>query len=70
MIYGAYPEVFSYTRKEDKQEYLENLVNSLLLKDILELERVKSAQVVMNLLRLLAFQIGSLVSYTELAMKV
>ena len=70
LIYGAYPEVFSYTRKEDKQEYLENLVNSLLLKDILELERVKSAQVVMNLLRLLAFQIGSLVSYTELAMKV
>lgn len=55
---------------EDKKEYLETLVNSLLLKDILELNRVKSSQVVMNLLKLLAFQMGSLVSYSELATKV
>lgn len=70
LIYGAYPEVFSLDTKNEKRDYLESLVNSLLLKDILELERVKSSQVVMNLLRLLAFQVGSLVSYTELAMKV
>ncbi len=70
LIYGAYPEVFSLNTKNEKQDYLESFVNSLLLKDILELERVKSSQVVMNLLRLLAFQVGSLVSYTELAMKV
>lgn len=70
LIYGSYPEIFSYTSREKKQEYLESLVNSLLLKDILQLERVKSSQVVMSLLRLLAFQIGSLVSYTELAQKV
>jgi predicted AAA+ superfamily ATPase len=58
MIYGGYPDVLNLSIKTEKQEYLETLVNSLLLKDILELERVKSSQVVMNLLRLLAFQIG------------
>jgi uncharacterized protein len=70
LIFGGYPDIFSFVTRSEKIEYLENLVNSLLLKDILELERVKSSQVVMNLLRLLAFQVGSLVSYTELAMKV
>ena len=70
LIYGSYPDIFSMTTQSEKQEYLENLVNSLLLKDILELERVKSSQIVMNLLRLLAFQIGWLVSYSELATKV
>jgi uncharacterized protein len=70
MIYGSYPDIFSMGSAWDKQEYLESLVNSLLLKDILELERVKSSQIMMNLLRLLAWQIGGLVSYSELATKV
>jgi uncharacterized protein len=58
LIYGGYPEVLMLPNNTDKAYYLENLVNSLLLKDILELERVKSSQVVMKLLQLLAFQIG------------
>jgi uncharacterized protein len=70
MIYGSYPDIFAINDTLEKQTYLEGLVNSLLLKDILELERVKSSQVVMNLLRLLAWQIGGLVSYSELATKV
>lgn len=70
LIYGSYPEVYTTAWFSNKAYYLENLVNSLLLKDILELERVKSSQVVMKLLQLLAFQIGWLVSYSELATKV
>jgi uncharacterized protein len=70
LLFGSYPDIYSLPTAAAKIEYLESLVNSLLLKDILELERVKSSQVVMNLLRLLAFQIGSLVSYSELATKV
>lgn len=70
MIYGSYPDIFAMKTMLERQEYLESLVNSLLLKDILELERVKSSQVVMSLLRLLAWQIGWLVSYSELATKV
>ena len=70
LIYGSYPDIFSMTTQSEKQEYLENLVNSLFLNDILELERVNLSQIVMNLLRLLAFQIGWLVSYSELATKV
>ena len=50
----------------EKENYLRELVNSYLLKDILELENVKGAKVLMDLLRLLAFQVGNEVSHTEL----
>ncbi len=70
LIFWSYPAILSLPTRIEKIEYLESLINSLLLKDILELERVKSSQVVMNLLRLLSFQIGWLVSYSELATKV
>ncbi|MBU1159691.1 DUF4143 domain-containing protein [Patescibacteria group bacterium] len=42
------------------------MINSYLLKDILELERVKSSKLLLDLLRLLAFQIGNEVSLSEL----
>jgi predicted AAA+ superfamily ATPase len=43
------------------------ITNSYLLKDILELEKVKGAKVLVDLLRLLAFQVGNEVSHAELA---
>lgn len=46
---------------------MEELVSSYLLKDILELERVKSSKILLDLLRMLAFQIGNEVSLSELA---
>jgi len=67
LIYGSYPEVISATSLEEKVTYLRELVNSYLLKDLLELERVKGAKILLDLLRLLAFQVGSQVSLTELA---
>lgn len=65
LIYGAYPAILTAS-PEKKADLLEELVNSLLLKDILELERVKSSKVLIDLLRLIAFQIGSEVSLSEL----
>lgn len=65
LIYGTYPAVVA-AEKEKKNELLEEISNSYLLKDILELEKVKSSKIVVDLLRLLAFQIGSEVSLTEL----
>lgn len=67
LIYGSYPEVLTIESKEEKARYLVELVNSYLLKDILALERVRSPQVLLDLLRLLAYQVGSEVSLNELA---
>lgn len=65
LIYGSYPAILTADLGK-KADLLEELVNSLLLKDILELERVKSSKVLIDLLRLIAFQIGGEVSLSEL----
>ncbi len=67
LIFGGYPEVVSTENKDEKKKLLMEIAQSYLLKDILELERVKSSKLLLDLLRLLAFQIGSEVSLTELA---
>lgn len=67
LIFGFYPEVLTSKTKSAKAEYLGDMVHSFLLKDILMLENVKSSKTLMDLLRLLAFQIGSEVSLNELA---
>jgi len=67
LIYGSYPEVITAKSKEEKIQLLEELVNSYMLKDILELEKIKNSKVLLDLLRLLAFQVGNQVSLSELA---
>ncbi len=67
LIFGSYPEVITSKTKNEKIEILEELVNSYLLKDILSFERIKSSSVILNLLRLLALQVGQLVSLNELS---
>ncbi len=67
LIYGSYPEVLTAKSMSDRIFILQELVNSYLLKDILSFERVQSSQTIFNLLKLLAFQIGSQVSHNELA---
>jgi predicted AAA+ superfamily ATPase len=66
LIYGNYPELIHFQDIEDKRDYLQELVNSYLLKDILEFESIKNSDKIFDLLRLIAFQIGSEVSNTEL----
>ena len=66
LVFGAYPEVVTAGTKSEKARLLEELVHSYLLKDLLELEKVKSSKIILDLLRLLAFQIGNEVSLSEL----
>jgi predicted AAA+ superfamily ATPase len=66
LIYGSYPEVLKTETNMGKGKILTEIINSHLFKDIMELEKVKGSTVLMNLLRLVAFQIGSEVSLTEL----
>jgi predicted AAA+ superfamily ATPase len=67
LIFGMYPEVLRKEGHDKKALYLVELVNAYLLKDILALENVKSPKVLLDLLRLLAYQVGSEVSLNELA---
>jgi len=69
LIFGSYPEVLTAAVYDKKAEILNELVNSYLLKDILELERVKSSKTLLDLLRLIAFQVGNEVSLSELGEK-
>ncbi|MEI6436675.1 MAG: ATP-binding protein [Bacteroidota bacterium] len=67
LIFGGYPEVVTAEDKQSKINLLNELLGSYLLKDILELDRVKSSRLLLDLLRLLAFQVGNQVSLSELA---
>ena len=69
LTFGMYPEIFSYENDLDKMDYLKELINSFLYKDLLELSQIKNSGKIYDLLRLLAFQIGSTVSYNELGKK-
>ncbi len=66
LIFGCYPEVLTAENIDEKKRVLEELTGSYLLKDILELEKVKSSKLLLDLLRLLAFQTGNEVSLSEL----
>jgi predicted AAA+ superfamily ATPase len=68
LIFGSYPELIHLATIDEKTDYIEGLVNSYLLKDILAYEGIKKADKIIDLLRLIAFQIGSEVSIDELAL--
>ena len=66
LIYGNYPELLQLADADEQREYLQDLVNAYLLKDILEFENIRSADKILNLLRLVAFRIGGELSYNEI----
>jgi predicted AAA+ superfamily ATPase len=65
LIYGSYPEVINNPGNE--KEVLKEITNSYLYKDVLRYEGIKKASVIDKLLVALALQVGSEVSYNELA---
>lgn len=69
LIYGSYPDVFLAGTKQEKIVLLNEIVDSYLLKDVLALDGVKKSRLLVDLVKLLALQIGSEVSLTELAQK-
>lgn len=69
LIYGSYPEIFSLESHQEKYEYLAKLTDAYLYKDLLEFGGLKNSSKIRELLKLIAFQLGSLVSLTELAVR-
>jgi uncharacterized protein len=67
LIFGSYPEILTINTDQEKEEVLKLIANSYLLKDILEFDRIKNSEKIYNLLKLLAFQVGSEVSANELS---
>ena len=66
LVYGSYPEIFQLTDNNSKATYLGQLIQSYLLKDILAYSGIRLSDKILSLLRLIAYQTGSEVSYTEL----
>lgn len=65
MIYGNYPEV--YLEKTVPEDIIKEIAGSYLFKDILIYQDIKRPDLMKKLLIALALQVGSEVSYTELA---
>ncbi len=70
LIFGSYPEVFLAKTKKEKIAILNELVSSYLLKDVLNIEKIRGSFQLLNLLKLLAFQVGNEVSLSELATQI
>jgi len=70
LIFGSYPETITAKTRKEKISLLNELVNSYLLKDVFSLERIKGSKQLLDLLKLIAFQVGNEVSLSELAVQV
>jgi len=67
LVYGFYPDVVNH--KGNEKEILKQLSDSYLYKDLLMMDQIKKPSALVKLLQALALQIGSQVSYNELAQK-
>jgi len=65
LIYGYYPEII--TTLTNQKKLLKLLANSYLYKDLLMLDSIKKPMLIEKILKAIALQIGSEVSYSELA---
>lgn len=66
LVYGSYPEIITAKSFSDKVSAISQICDSYLLKDILEIENLKKSKKLYDLLKLIAFQIGSAISLQEL----
>ncbi|MEI7587775.1 ATP-binding protein [Runella sp.] len=66
LLYGYYPEVV-LNEPMRAQKVLNDLSDGVMYKDLLTLDRIKKPSTLVKLLQALALQVGSEVSYTEVA---
>jgi uncharacterized protein len=69
LIFGAYPEVITAQTRQAKIALLDEIVGSYLLRDVLAFDGVKASRTLLELLQLIALQVGNEVSVNELATK-
>jgi hypothetical protein len=66
LVYGMYPNAITAEADQERTEFLRELVDSYLLRDILTYQEVKGSRLLLQLLVLLAYQVGNEVSTQEL----
>lgn len=64
--FGSFPSILD-ADEQDAREQLDDLVSNYLFKDVLAFSGIKKETVLFNLVRMLAMQMGSEVSYANLA---
>jgi predicted AAA+ superfamily ATPase len=67
LIYGNYPEIVSAKSFDDAREKLKTLATSYLYRDVFKFGNIKNPEVLSNILRALAYQVGGEVSLNEIA---
>ena len=67
IVYGTYPEIVAAKNQDDAVHRLRELCGGYLYKDILAWKSVKGPAVLEKLLKALALQVGSEVSFNEIA---
>jgi len=66
-LYGSYPAIIAAENEDEKKTALKNIATNYLYKDVFIFEQIRYPLVFEKLLKILAQQIGSLVSVYELA---
>lgn len=67
LLYGTYPEILITQSTTQKERILNELVSSYLYKDVLVLDKIKSPDLLRDIARMIALQIGCEVSLNEIA---
>lgn len=67
LVWGGYPVIATTSDLSLRERLLGELVGSYLYRDVLELGEIRRSEKIVDLLRLLAYQIGQEVSMAELA---
>lgn len=68
MRLGTYPAVVAEKDEKTKEDILKNLATNYLYKDVYTFESIRNPRIFEGLIKMLALQIGSLVSVNELAL--
>lgn len=64
---GLYPEIVGQDSKKIKEDFLKNIATNYLYKDIYIFESIRNPQIFEDIIKMLAFQIGQLVSINEIS---
>ncbi|NCU29249.1 ATP-binding protein [Candidatus Saccharibacteria bacterium] len=67
LVYGNYPAIYNSKNNDEARQKLELIATSYLYRDVLRFGAVLNSEVLMNILRALAHQVGGEVSYNEIA---
>jgi predicted AAA+ superfamily ATPase len=70
LIYGSYPEILLTDNDLEKEIKLKEIVKSYLFKDAFIKEGIKSSEILINIVKTLAFNIGREISLNEIARNV